>query len=443
MNLYSRFEKFLIGEIGIQKACRILLAVSGGVDSMVLLHLFKRTDHEIAVAHCNFGLRGDESEGDRAFVKKYCEQYSIIFYEKRFDLKNYSEENKTGTQESARRMRYEWFDELLKTDAYDYLATAHHLGDTAETLLFNIARGTGISGLQGIPAKNNKIIRPLLFATKNEIIDYATEHHIAYRTDSSNEKNVYSRNKIRNKIIPVLKEINPLFEEHVQSLTKQMSFIKKIYSAHIHETWKQCHRKNHDKIEVDIPALLKLESPEQYLFEFLHPYGFNAIQVHGINEALQNQSGKQFYSATHLLVKDRDMLIISELDEKYADQVTIEKNVHSFALDDSLLQIDHLTVSDKIDFSKNSFYLDADLVSFPIKLRRWIDGDKFIPLGMHAPKKISDFFIDEKVNLIDKKRSWIVCSGEDKIICLLPYRVDERFKITSKTTHALKLTFIA
>ena len=441
MNFLNRFENFLSNELTIHSQQKILLAVSGGIDSMVLLILFMQTKNQIAVAHCNFGLRGDESDGDNVFVRNFCSENNILFFDKKFDTKNFTAENKIGIQEAARKLRYDWFEKLSVTNHFDFIATAHHLNDVTETLLFNIARGTGISGLHGIPAMNKKIIRPLLFASKDEIIDYAKEKNILFRNDSSNKKNTYSRNKIRNLIIPVLKEINPLLEEHVQSLTGQISFIENIYRKHIDELWKNIHVQKNDTIEISISELLKLHQLPFYLFEFLQPFGFNFSQVSEIISSLNEQSGKRFFSSTHQLIKDRNSLIIESLLTKLNTEIFIGFNSTLIEVNDAVLKIEHLNSKDEIQFCTDTFYFDLETISFPIKIRKWNEADRFHPLGMSHSKKLSDFFIDEKINLIDKNKALVCSSNDGNIIGVLPYRIDDRNKITSLTKNVLKICF--
>ncbi len=441
MNFLNRFENFLSNELTIHSQQKILLAVSGGIDSMVLLSLFMQTKNQIAVAHCNFGLRGDESDGDNVFVRNFCSENNILFFDKKFDTKNFTAENKIGIQEAARKLRYDWFEKLSVTNHFDFIATAHHLNDVTETLLFNIARGTGISGLHGIPAMNKKIIRPLLFASKDEIIDYAKEKNILFRNDSSNKKNTYSRNKIRNLIIPVLKEINPLLEEHVQSLTGQISFIENIYRKHIDELWKNIHVQKNDTIEISISELLKLHQLPFYLFEFLQPFGFNFSQVSEIISSLNEQSGKRFFSSTHQLIKDRNSLIIESLLTKLNTEIFIGFNSTLIEVNDAVLKIEHLNSKDEIQFCTDTFYFDLETISFPIKIRKWNEADRFHPLGMSHSKKLSDFFIDEKINLIDKNKALVCSSNDGNIIGVLPYRIDDRNKITSLTKNVLKICF--
>ncbi len=439
MNLSQRFDFFLLEELCIHSPKHILLAISGGVDSMVMLDLLKKSHHKIAVAHCNFGLRKNDSDDDFHFVKDYCEVNNITFFENHFSTKKFAEENKLGIQEAARKLRYEWFDELMIKHHFDFVATAHHLNDVLETLLFNIARGTGIAGLHGIPVKNKNIIRPLLFATKNDIENYADTHQIHFRNDVSNTSNKYSRNKIRNKIVPVLKEINPLLEEHVHSLTQQIGFIENIYRNHINDEWKKCTKTENDITEISISSLLKLTSLQFYLFEFLSPFGFNNSQALSIIKSLPEQSGKQFLSNTHQLIIDRKNLLITKHINHNSDTFFIDQFTHTLSLKNCTLTIEKIENDSQIQFSKNIFYLDADKFLFPLTIRNWEMGDKFFPLGMTSKKKISDFFIDEKISVIEKKKAWVVLSNNE-IICLLPHRIDNRFKISSETKNILKFS---
>jgi tRNA(Ile)-lysidine synthase len=441
MNLYNRFDFFLKDTLNLETPHNILLAVSGGIDSMVLLDLFRKTNHRISVAHCNFGLRENESDADHQLVKGFCNTHAIRFFEKNMDVTTYSNVHKLGIQEAARDMRYEWFNKLITDNGIDLIATAHHLNDVAETVLFNMARGTGISGLHGIPARNGNRIRPLLFATRKDIAAYASQHHTPYREDRSNLSDKYSRNKIRNHVIPVLQEINPLLEIHIQSLTERVSFIETIYRAHIDNAWKNCHRSSNDRIEIDIHLLQQLTPLKQYLFEFLYPYGYNASQVAEIIAALKDQSGKSFYSPSAVLIKDRDTLIISKLPRSTKEVFRIDTDIPFITTDTISIGFEYMPGTNTLDLYSGDLYIDCDKLSFPLTLRKWNEGDRFTPLGMTHSKKISDFFIDEKIDLLNKQNAWLLCSSLGEIICIVPYRIDDRFKVTHSSTTVLKITF--
>lgn len=442
MNLYNRFEKFLTDEIHLQSSNRILLAVSGGVDSMVMLDLFLKTNFEFGVAHCNFGLRGEESDADHTLVKEYCSDHNITFFEKYFDTQHFIALNKTGVQETARNLRYDWFNQVSADHDFDYIATAHQMSDVLETILFNITRGTGIAGLHGIAAKNKNLIRPLLFAKRNEIEVYAEHENIGFRTDSSNASNKYSRNKIRNFIVPVLKDINPLAEDHFFSLSHQVSFIEKIFYSHISEEWNSCHTIVNGKIEISIPSVLKLDPAEKYLYEFLAPYGYNSNQVTDIFLSFTEQSGKEFHSPSHILIKDRNTLVLTKQRPRENMEFTITEDDEKIQLPGADIILEKITSKAGIRFAEHTFFFDSDKLIFPLTLRKWRDGDKFMPLGMNDLKKISDFFIDEKINVIDKSASWILINNDNETICVLPYRIDDRFKLTPETVNIIRLTFV-
>lgn len=439
--MISRFDFFLASELKFQKTHRILITVSGGVDSMVLLHLFQKTKHHIAVAHCNFNLRGKESEDDYIFVKNYCLTQSIPFFEKKFDVGKYQLENKKGIQESARELRYTWFNEIALSNNYEFIATAHHLSDIAETLLLNISRGTGITGLHGIKPINGKIIRPLLFAKKEEIISYANQNNIHFRSDSSNDSNKYSRNKIRNTVIPILKEINPKFEEHVLMLTKNIFSVEKIYKLYVTEKWNNVHTSENGIIKISIPLLLEIDDLSCMLFEFLQPFNFNYFQSSQIFNSLNEQSGKKFYSKTHILIKDRDFLILSKLNLSSVNEIQVDQNTCSVNFSSTNLTFEYLSGDSELIFDDYFFYLDADLISFPLIIRKWQKGDLFTPLGMKNNKKVSDFFIDKKISLIDKENALLICTSNNDIICIVPHRIDDHYKLTSSTKNILKISF--
>jgi tRNA(Ile)-lysidine synthase len=441
MIFYNRFENFLINELNIHSPQKILIAVSGGVDSMVLLHLMMQTKHQIAVAHVNYCLRDKESDADHEFIKNFCSMNEIQFFDTKFDTGSFTTENKIGIQEAARDFRYNWFSELTLKHQYNFIATAHHLNDLSETFLFNITRGTGISGLHGIPTRRNNIIRPLLFAKKNDLIDYALSNSIQYRNDSSNLKNNYSRNKIRNQVIPVLKEINPQLEVHINSLSNKLLFIENIYKNHIEQTWKMVSSELNGTIEIHIAKLLKLQELNHYLFEFLSPFNFNLSQTLDIASSLNDQSGKRFFSSSYHLFKDRESLFIIPAKTESEFEILLSNDIKTLNVNNALLTFEILAPVKDITFCQNVFYFDIATFEFPLKIRNWHIADKFIPLGMDHHKKISDFFIDEKLNLIQKKESIILCSTDESIIGVLPHRISNKNKLTKQTNTVLKITY--
>lgn len=439
MNLSAHFGEWL-HRSGISAQQRVLVAVSGGADSMVLLDLFRCAGVNVSAAHAHFGLRGEASDRDHDLVQAYCRQHQIACFSRPFDVQAYMDTHQTGIQEAARNLRYAWFHELAELHGFDHIATAHHRDDVTETVLLHITRGTGIAGLRGIPARNGKIIRPLLAVAKSTITGHAAEHQVPFREDSSNSSNAYARNKIRNLVVPVLREINPALDEHVRSLTQQLGFAERIYRQHIEDRYRQCCHVNGVQTIFAVPALLALDDLYFYLFEFLHPFGFNATQVTQIMDALHGQSGKRFYSATHLLLKDRDTLVATPLHaDEAAQEIAVDHG--QTLLGDAILQIEQHPADAPVVFAAPAFFIDADTVTFPLHVRKWAYGDQFMPLGMTHEKKVSDFFVDHKVSLIDKDRAWMLCDAEQRIIAVLPYRIAEPVKLTERSQRILKITW--
>jgi tRNA(Ile)-lysidine synthase len=430
-------------QVHIQKWCKttdkILLAVSGGMDSMVMLHLIRQLGYQVGVAHCNFQLRGAESDEDENFVRRKCRQWDIAFYSHRFDTKNYATEKGLSTQMAARELRYAWFDELLQKEGFDYLATAHHLNDSIETILLNLTKGAGLDGLMGIPAQNKKIIRPLLFATCEEIETYAAEEGVLWREDQSNQSDDYQRNFIRHQIVPKLKEINPSLEKTFQDTIYKLQGASEIVAASVEE-WKL----KHQKIEDDKIVLNKkgFANGANYnisiLLEIIKPYGFNYDQCENIVKGINGQSGKRFLSSTHELIVDRESLILTEHQENWG-QVNIESNQQEISLGNKTLKFETADYSGLPISDKNQAIIDEGLMQFPITWRKWKPGDFFFPLGMKNRKKVSDFLIDEKVSMADKD-SLTVLESNGQIVWVVGHRIDDRFKVTDKTNRVIKIS---
>lgn len=414
---------------------KILLAVSGGVDSVVMCDLFYAAGLPFAIAHCNFQLREDESEGDERFVKEIAEKYAVPFHHIRFDTASYTRKHKLSTQAAARELRYEWFEKIRAQHRYSFIATAHHQGDVIETFFINLIRGTGISGLRSIVPKQGKIIRPLLFANKKDILIYAAEHKVMYREDSSNASDKYLRNKIRHHLIPVLNEFSPVAESSIMQSIENLRAAEFIYKQTIEDVSSRiCIQKN-NTIRISIAELKKLNPVSTYLYELLKPYGFNSSSAKDILHILSGESGKEFFSDTHRLIKDRNQLIIEPLpDDPTGEEFFISEDQEELKVIG--LELHFKTSSNspslKVPASPHMAMLDLDKLKFPLKIRKWKTGDVFYPLGMKGKKKLSDFFIDKKLSLIEKENTWLLCS-EDKIAWVIGLRVDDRFKIKPST----------
>lgn len=434
------FQKF-ISDLDLFNANdRVLLAVSGGIDSIVMCELFHQSNFHFGIIHCNFKLRGAESEEDKKFVQAVAKKYDVPFYCKSFETSGFSEKSGISIQMAARKLRYEWFEDIRKKENYKAVAVAHHKDDEVETLLINLVRGTGIAGLHGILPNQEHLIRPLLFSNRAEIEAFAKVHELIYREDSSNLETKYTRNKIRHKVIPVLKEINPHLEETITNNIKKIRDVESIFKAAIYEKRKEIFIFENNKIILPIEKLKQLNPLKTYLFEFLKEYHFNAHVIEEIIESFDSISGKHFFSATHRLLKDREHLILTEIRE-FTDKlfyISEEQRSIGFPVQLTLKKI-AITPDFRIQKSPAYAFLDEELLLFPLVLRRWQEGDIFVPLGMKTKKKLSDFFIDNKFSLAEKEDTWVLVSGED-IVWIIGYRIDERYKITAKTKQVYIVT---
>jgi len=438
--MIKKFEKYYNEERLFSKTDKILLAVSGGRDSVAMVYLFYQAQLNFGIAHCNFKLRGKESDKDEQYVCDLAKKLNIPFYTKSFHTKTYAKKNKQSTQMAARELRYTWFAEIKEKNNYQYIATAHHKNDVAETLLINLTKGTGLSGLHGIKSKVGDVIRPLLCFNRSEINGFVEENKLTFREDKSNAKTKYVRNKIRHKVIPELEKINPSFVETIFNETQHFNELEQLLEAKINEDKKLCWKVLKDgTIEIEIDKLLNLKPLRTYLYYFLKPYGFNDEDVVDVINSLNKQSGKQFYSSTHQLIKDRTKLILTEIKANDKQEFILEKmddfNTLPFVLNVQLVPKEQLKTIKK---DKKIAYLNAEKITFPLVVRKWKKGDKFKPFGMKGTKKISDFFIDEKFSLVEKENTWIL-AATNKIIWLIGYRIDDDFKISEKTKTILQL----
>lgn len=431
------FEANITEKSFFNKGQKLLVAVSGGIDSMVLCYLLLQTGHNFSVAHCNFKLRGIESDDDEKFVKDFCNKNKITFYSRSFDTSEYAESNSISIQMAARELRYNYFKELMENEAMDILLTAHHLNDHIETFFINLLRGSGINGLKGIEEKRNNTVRPLLAFTKEQIQNYAHENHIAFRNDSSNNEDKYVRNFLRLNILPKFKVLNPSFELVMQRELEHLKDYHKILSNHFEKEKKKIVIEEKDSIRIHIDRLKECETPQLILFEILKDYGFNSKEIDKILLSSDSIPGKRFVSANYELVKDRDFMIIKKIVN--LNQTTIEIKNDQTQINEPV----HLSFKKVNDFvpEKNSAvaYIDASKLQYPLKLRNWQTGDKFRPLGMSGFKKLSDLFVDLKMNQFEKQETLILENGNKDIIWVLNKRMDDRYKITDQTKDILRI----
>ncbi|KRO64952.1 MAG: hypothetical protein ABR80_01570 [Cryomorphaceae bacterium BACL11 MAG-121015-bin20] len=425
--MIKRIQQFIINKKLFSKDSNLLLAISGGADSVCLFFALKELGYNVELAHCNFNLRAEESDEDEYFVRELANKYGVKYHVNSFETQKYASEQKISIQMAARDLRYKWFDELLAVNNLDFVITAHHKDDNVETFFINLIRGTGVNGLCGIKAKNKKIIRPLLEISRQEIERYLTKNKIKYRNDSSNSEVKYLRNKIRHQLMPLLKEMNPNIEQIITNEIFVLDGVSKVFQEQMTAIKERLLVQKEGIYKLNISELIELQHLEVILFEILKPFGFS--EVDQIIKAINSQSGKQFFSDTYQLIIDREQIIISALENHQED---IEIREIEIEIKNPLT----MKFAGSLDFSLNKnpnvAKLDFDKLSFPLKLRKWKNGDKFKPLGMRNFKKVSDFFIDEKYSILAKQKQWILCS-EDDIVWIVGNRIDDRYKIETHT----------
>lgn len=436
--MIDRVQKFIQSEKLLPHNAKVIVGLSGGMDSMVLLDLLVLLEYRCIAAHCNFHLRGAESDRDADFVRKWCKNTDIPFTSIDFDTTGYAEDRKISIEMAARELRYEWFEILRKQYEADAIAVAHHRDDSVETVLLNLIRGTGIKGLSGISPRNGYVVRPLLTVSRSEIEDYIIERELPYVTDSTNDQDIYLRNYLRLNVIPKLEVVNPSVKESIIRTSKNISEAEKIYSESIREYIDVVFI--NDKI--NIPMLKKTASPQSVLFELLSPLGFTSSTIEDIFQSMDSTPGKVFLSDRYRVIKDRSDFILEKItsdiisDEHYL--IEEESKEITFPVRFNLRK-EKTPV--KIEKKKNILYTDADKLKFPLIMRRWKAGDWFIPFGMNGKKKLSDYFTDRKFSLKDKKEAWVILSGEN-IVWIVNERSDNRYKITDESKNIFIIEYV-
>jgi len=441
-NFYNKFKEFVKKKNLFGQNDSVLLAVSGGVDSVVMAHLFHRADYRFAIAHCNFQLRGKESEADETFVKELAHRLDAPFFVKRFDTKIYAVELGVSIQMAARELRYAWFEEVLKSNNYKYLATAHHQDDVSETILLNLIKGSVLKGLHGILPRNNHIIRPLLFASKEAITEYANYNKHEHREDKSNIENKYQRNLIRNEVIPLLRQINPELSDtiyHAADRRHQLENWANVYSDKIKN---EIISPNETGFKVSIKNLSTHNVFPEIFFEWVESYGFNYVQVEELFGSLDETESKIFLSPGHRMTKDREFIVLEATIASEIDSSSIEKGQISAACGGINFAINSLHHKDIADFTDSSVaYLDEEKLQFPLLIRKWEHGDSFKPFGLRGRKKISDFLTELKLDRKEKENQLVLCSGNE-ICWVVGRRIDDHFKVSDRTQKVLELKAI-
>ena len=407
---------------------------------MVLCEILRFHEFQFSVAHCNFQLRGEESNADEAFVKDYCASHNIPFYVQRFDTLKFSEENKCSIQVAARELRYNWFQKLLEENKIAYLLTAHHSGDNVETVLMNLFKGTGIHGLTGIAAKRDKIIRPLLFASKQEIAFYAKMHGITWREDASNASNKYTRNFFRNKVIPLVEELVPNAMQNVASTISHLQEAETLYKQAIETYRKTLLVYKNGEVHIPVIKFGSIKPFDTVAWEIIKDFGFNANAITDLKQLLQAATGKYISSGTHRIIKNRKWLIVAPLSHGIANNIIIDEEDREVVFNEGKLLISK-TVNKELSADRFTALIDARKIQYPLLLRRWKTGDYFYPLGMAKKKKIARFLIDQKLSQTEKEKTWVLVSN-DKITWLIGQRIDDRFKLTETTKEVLKIKVV-
>lgn len=442
--LLERFRTFVSRVGWLDRGERVLLAVSGGVDSVAMTDLFRRAGFSFGIAHVNFRLRGEASDGDAAFVQALAEGFGAPYYYTAFPTEALARERKLAIQVLARDLRYDWLEEVRREERYDWVATAHHLNDSIETALFNWTKGTGLRGLLGIPRQNGRIIRPLLFATRTELEKYVKDRNLPFRTDASNLEDKYSRNKIRQHVWPVLREINPGLEETFRGNLERLEEINVLYEWALDNLRRDWTTQRGDELHIAVEPLRDFPAARTLLFEWLRPYGFSSGQAGEIFASLHNDPGAVFYSATHRVLLDRDALIVS------SPPPVAESPSHAISRQDQLLTLPEGKLEMRLregrpvilTANEQEAMLDLDQLQFPLTLRHWRPGDRFAPLGMEGRhQKLQDFFSNQKLSRFEKEKVWLLVNGDGEIAWVVGMRIADPFKITQKTTAYLQMRF--
>ncbi len=435
--MVQEFKDHIIINFPFLLESKLLIACSGGLDSIILVRLCHALNLQYSIAHCNFKLRGEESDDDANFVMQLSDQLQSPVFTTQFDTENYAMSHNLSIQMAARELRYDWFKKLALEHQFKYILTAHHADDNLETFLINLSRGTGIDGLIGIPEINGTFVRPLLPFSRAQILTYAKKNDWQWREDSSNKSTKYLRNKLRHDVIPELKGVNSQFLENFNTTLEYLKQSNEFIKNQITQLKKELFEiSENDIIKISINRLMDYGNPKASLYFLLKEYGFTAWG--DIERMITSQSGKQIFSATHRLVKDRRHLLLSSISEKIEDRNYSISEAESILIT-PLGILKFKVISEISDIDLKTIYVDKEKLKYPLTVRKWKEGDYFYPLGMKGKKKLSKYFKDEKLSLLAKEKVWLLCSGKE-IIWIINYRADNRFKIIPQTKQLLKIT---
>jgi tRNA(Ile)-lysidine synthase len=435
--MIEEFRKYIEENNLINKSDRILLAVSGGVDSMVMTHLFLAIKANIGIMHCNFKLRGSESDEDEKFVKHFASARKIQFFSERFDTSRFATEEGISIQMAARKLRYRWFEEVRFKNGYSLISVAHNLNDNVETFLINLTRGSGIAGLTGMKPKHKNLIRPLLFASRNSITEYSNKNKVDFREDKSNAEIKYVRNKFRHIIIPQFREINPSFETTIINTEERLNEINEIIISYISGIRENVSIVREGTIAFNIKILQDLSPKLTLLFELFRPFGIGKGQLDDLVNLINGKTGSQLFTSDYRLLKNRKEILVSKREVNSGNYFEISEVEDIKRIPNCIFAgIKKVNARFRIPLSSHTACLDADKVSFPLIIRKWKKGDSFYPLGMDKNKKLSDYFIDKKYSLFEKENCRIL-ESEGKIVWIINDRIDNRYKITPASKKAL------
>jgi tRNA(Ile)-lysidine synthase len=440
--LLKAFEKYVERHELFSHDDKILLTVSGGVDSMVMLSIFVRLGYNVGVAHCNFCLRGKESDEDTEMVLRECEKMNIVCHTKRFDTEGEMARTGDSMEMTARRLRYEWFYELCNTEGYSVIAVAHHANDSVETFFINLLRGTGLRGLTGINRQYGRVVRPLLYATRKDILEYAVQNKIPYREDSSNRSTKYLRNKIRLGLLPLLNEINPKFQPLMRGNLYRLNDAQRFIDAAIDRIRESAVHSENGIDTINVEEIDKVYPLEFVIYELLNStYGFKGDVVEELHRALkQGVTDRRFYSRDYVAYLDRGRIMVAPIQEEDDCEVVVNYDDMRSYCGNSVLYYEHTDIDnvDEYRLPNDVALIDESKLQYPLRLRRWREGDTFIPFGMAGRKKVGDYLTDQKVPIIERKRQFVLLSGEE-IVWIVGRRTDDRFRVGPHTENILKI----